>query len=106
MQAHLQATGLNVWRVVSEGIRNNGHQEKQHDVIAKCIILSSLSDNVFNHSYSYENAKELWKTINENHEGTKDVANKKYHVLIDSLNSFKQFDHENTEAMYSRLMFL
>ena len=48
MQVHLQATGLNVWRVVSEGVKNNGQLEKQHDVTAKCIILSSLSDNVFN----------------------------------------------------------
>ena len=89
MQAHLQATGLNVWRVVSEGVKNNGQQEKQHDVTAKCIILSSLCDNVFNRVYSCENTKELWKTIIENHEGTKDVANERYHVLIDKLNSFK-----------------
>ena len=60
MQAHLQAMGLNIWRVVSEGIKNNGHQERQHDVTAKCIILSSLSDNVFNRVYSCENAKKLW----------------------------------------------
>ena len=53
--------------------------------------------------FACENAKELWKTINENYEGTKDVTNEKYHMLIDSLNSFKQFDHENAEAMYSRL---
>ena len=53
MQAHLQATGLNVWRVVSEGVKNNGQQEKQYDVTAKCIILSSLSDNVFNRVYCH-----------------------------------------------------
>ena len=45
MQTHLQTTGLNVWRVVSEDVKNNGQQEKQHDVTAKCITLSSLSDN-------------------------------------------------------------
>ena len=69
MQAHLQATGLNVWRVVSEGVKNNGQQEKQYDVTAKCIILSSLCDNVFNCVYSCENAQKLLKTIIENHEG-------------------------------------
>ena len=31
------------------------------------------------------------------------MADEKYHVLIDGLNSFKQLDHENTETMYSRL---
>ena len=103
MQAHLQATGLNVWRVVSEGVKNNGQQEKQHDVTAKCIILSSLSDNVFNRVYSCANAKELWKTIIENHECTEDVVNERYHVPIDKFNSFKQLDDENAEFMYSRL---
>ena len=37
---------------------------------------------------------------------TKDVANERYHVLIDKLNSFKQLDHENAETMYSRLNIL
>ena len=103
MQSHLQATGLNVWRVVSEGIKNNGQQEKQYDVTAKYIILSSLCANVFNRVYSCENAQKLWKTIIENHEGTEDVANERYHVLIDKLNSFKKLDNENAGSMYSRL---
>src|SRR6185369_16942820 len=77
MQAHLQAILLNVWRVVSEGVNNNGQQEKQHDVTAKCIILSSFSDNVFNRVFSCENAKKLWKTIIENHEGTKNIVNER-----------------------------
>ena len=58
---------------------------------------------MFNRIYSCENAKELWNTIIENHEGTEDVANETYHVLIDKLNSFRQFDDENAESMYSRL---
>ena len=103
MKAHLQTTGLDVWRVVSEGITNTSRKEKQNDVIAKSIILYSLSDSVFNGMFSCENTKELWKTIKEYHEGTKDVANERYHVLIDKLNSFKQLDGENAESMYSRL---
>ena len=80
---------LNVWRVVSEGIKNNCQQEKKYDVTTKCIILSSLSGNVFNRVFLCQNAKKLWKTIIENHEGTEDVANERYHVLINRLNSFK-----------------
>ena len=41
------ARGLNVWRVTSEGVKNNGHQEKQNDVIARSILLSSLDDDIF-----------------------------------------------------------
>src|SRR6185503_18243766 len=58
---------------------------------------------MFNQVYSCENAKTLWKTIIENHEGTEDVANERYHVLIDKVNSFKQLDDENAESIYSRL---
>jgi hypothetical protein len=106
MQAFLQARGLNVWRVVSEGMKNDGHQERQYDVIAKSIILSSICDNVFNRVFDCKNSFELWKTINEYHGGTKDVANERYHILIDKLNSFKQFDHEDASSMYSRLHIL
>ena len=34
------------------------------------------------------------------------MADEKYHVLIDKLNSFKQLDHENAETMYLRLNIL
>ena len=47
-------------------MKNNGQQEKQFDAIAICVILSSLEDKIFNHVFACENAKELWKTINEN----------------------------------------
>ena len=101
MEAHLQAKGLNVWRVTSEGMKGNSQQEKQYDAIAKCAILNSLGDNVFNRVFVCKNAKDLWKTISENHEGTKDVANEKYYVFIDKLNCFKQLDDENAESIYS-----
>ena len=76
---------------------------RQYNATANSIILSSLNENVFNRVYSCENAHKLWKTIIENHEGTEDVANEKYHVLIDRLNSFNQLDDENAKFMYSRL---
>ena len=106
MHAHLQATGLDVWRVVNEGIQNTSRKQNQNDVIAKSIILSYLGDSVFNRVFTCENVKELWETIKENNEGTKDVANERYHVLIDKLNSFKQLDDKNAESMYSRLNIL
>ena len=87
-------------------MKGNSQQEKQYDAIAKCAILNSLGDNVFNRVFACKNTKDLWKIISENHEGTKDVANEKYHILIDKLNSFKQLDHENVETMYSRLNIL
>ena len=52
MQSYLQAKGLNVWRVTSEGVKNNGQQEKQFDAIAKCVILNSLKDKIFNRVFA------------------------------------------------------
>ena len=63
MQSHLQANGLNVWRVISEEVKSNSQQEKQYDAIAKCAILNSLGDNVFNHVFACENAKNLGKLL-------------------------------------------
>jgi len=75
-------------------------------LLQKNIILSSLGDSVFNRVFICENANELWKTIKENHEGSGDVANERYHVLIDKLNSFKQLNDEDAQSMYSRLNIL
>ena len=81
MQAHLQACGLDVWRVTELGKKNEAKAERQYDDIAKSILLSYLCDSVFNRVFVNENAHKLWKQIIENHEGTKDVSNKKYHIL-------------------------
>ena len=68
--------------------------------------MSSLCDSVFNHVSANENAHKLWKQIVENHEGTKDVANQKYHILGEELSNFKQLPNENANDMYSRLNIL
>jgi hypothetical protein len=46
MEAYLQAKDLDVWRVTGEGMKNGTKKEKQFDVIAKSIILSSLDAGV------------------------------------------------------------
>jgi hypothetical protein len=53
--------------------------------------------------FSCPNANELWELIVENEEGTKDVANQKYHILGNEFAHFKQLDNENANNMYSRL---
>jgi hypothetical protein len=72
-------------------------------VIAKIIILSSLDVGVFNRVFNCENAHELWKTIQVQNEGSKEVANERYGCLLEEFNSFKQLANENSESMYSRL---
>jgi hypothetical protein len=75
MEAYLQAKNLDVWRVTNKGVKNGTKKEKQFDVIAKSTILSSLDVGVFNRVFTCENAHELWKTIKEQTEGSKEVAN-------------------------------
>jgi hypothetical protein len=52
MEAYLQAKDLDVWRVTDEGMKNGNRKEKQFDVIAKSIILSSLDVGVFNRVFT------------------------------------------------------
>jgi hypothetical protein len=103
MKDYLQAKDLNVWRVTDEGMRNGTKKEKQFDVIAKSIILSSIDVGVFNRVFNCENAHVLWKTIKEQNESSKEVANERYGCLLQKFNSFKQIANENVESMYSRL---
>jgi hypothetical protein len=103
MEAYLQARDLDVWRVTDEGMRCGTKKEKQFDVIAKSTILSSLDVGVFNRVFTCENAHELWKTIKEQNEGSKEVANQCYSCLLEEFDSFKQLANENAESMYSHL---
>jgi hypothetical protein len=100
IEAYLQAKDLDVWRVTDEGVKN-GTKEKQFDVIAKSIIMSSL--DVFNRVFTCDNACELWKPIKEENEGSKEVPNECYDCLLEEFNSFKQVENENAESMYSHL---
>jgi hypothetical protein len=103
MEAFLQAKDLEVWRVTGEGMKNGTKKEKQFDVIAKSIILSSLDVGIFNRIFNCENVHELWKTIKEKNEGSKEVAHEHYSCLLEEFNSFKQLANENAKSMYSRL---
>jgi hypothetical protein len=89
MEAYLEARDLDVWRITNEGMKNGTKKEKQFDVIANSIILSSLDVSVFNRILNYENAYELWITIKEQNEGSKEVANERYDCLLEEFNSFK-----------------
>ena len=107
MLCYLQARGLDVWRVTEDGMKPRvTNKERQLDALAKSILLSSLNVDAFNRVYSLTNAHDIWTSLIEIHEGTKDVRNEKYHVLVSKLNSIKQLPHESANDMYSRLNIL
>jgi hypothetical protein len=103
MEDYIQAKDLDVCRVTDEGMKNSTKKEKQFDLIAKSIILSSLDVGVFNRIFNCENAYELWKNTMEQNEGSKEVANERYGCLLEEFDSFKQLANENAEYMYSHL---
>jgi hypothetical protein len=103
VEAYLQAKDIDVGRVTDEGMKKGTKKEKQFDVIAKSIILSSLYVGIFNRVFNCANAYELWKTIKEQNVGLKEVANELYSCLLEVFNSFKQLANENAESVYSRL---
>ena len=65
MQAHLQAGGLDVWRVTELDKKNETKAEKQYDAIAKSTLLSSLCDSIFNCVFACKNAHKLWPNCRE-----------------------------------------
>ena len=50
-----------------------------------------------------ENAKEIWDTLIDMHEGTDSVKESKLDVLQSQLDKFKMKDGEGVAEMYSRL---
>ena len=82
------------------------NKERQLDALANSILLSCICVDAFKRVYSLTNAYDIWNSLIEIHEGTKDVRNKKYHVLVTKLNGIKQLPHESANDMYSRLNIL
>ena len=57
----------------------------------------------FNKISRLENAKEIWVTLIDMHEGTDSVKESKLNVLQSQLDKFKMKDGEGIAEMYSRL---
>jgi hypothetical protein len=58
---------------------------------------------IINRISNCENAHELWRTIKDQNEGSKEVANERYSFLLEKFNSFKQLANENVESIYSHM---
>src|SRR3954468_16075168 len=67
------------------------------------IIFNCLCPEEFNKISRLENAKEIWDTLVDMHEGTESVKESKLDVLQSQLDKFKRKDGEGVIKMYSRL---
>jgi hypothetical protein len=75
----------------------------QYNAQACDILFNSLCPEEFNKSSCLENAKEIWDTLVDMHEGTESVKESKFDVLQSQLDKFKMKDGEGVIEMYSRL---
>lgn len=67
------------------------------------ILFNGLCPEEFNKISRLENAKEIWDTLVDMHEGTESVKESKFDVLQSQLDKFKMKDGEGVAEMYSRL---
>ena len=68
------------------------------------ILLKGLCPEEFKKIIRLENAKEIWDTLIDMHEGTDPVKESKLDVLQSQLDKFKMKDGEGVPEMYSSLL--
>jgi hypothetical protein len=75
----------------------------QYNAQACGILFNGLCPEEFNKISRLENAKEIWDTLVDMHDGTESVEEAKLDVLQSKLDKFKMKDGEGVAKMYSRL---
>ena len=75
----------------------------QYNAQACDILFKGFCPEEFNKINRLENAKEIWDTLIDMHEGTDSVKESKLDVLQSQLDKFKMKDGEGVAEMYSRL---
>ena len=118
MKMHILGHNPAVWAVVHVGLQGDFSEdgkEPDHEATAEelkmlqynaqaCdILFNGLCPEEFNKISRLENAKEIWDTLVDMHEGTESVKESKLDVLQSQLDKFKMKDGEGVAEMYSRL---
>jgi hypothetical protein len=66
-------------------------------------LYESFSIDIFNQVLALKNANEIWLKLHELHEGTSNVREQKYCLVLNEYNSFQIKENELVRDMYSRL---
>jgi hypothetical protein len=111
MTCYLEAVDLGVWRVTRDGMkplkipRNppRVREKIQLNARAKNCLYESLSMDIFNQVFTLKTANEIWVKLHELHDGTSNVHEQKYCLVLNEYNSFAMKDDELVRDMYSRL---
>src|SRR6266496_1781092 len=117
MKMHIVRHNPAVWAIVCTGLQGefeDGREPNseafveelkmlQYNGQACDILFNGLCPEEFNKISRLENAKEIWDTLVDMHEGTESVKESKLDVLQSQLDKFKMKDGEGVAEMYSRL---
>ena len=117
MKMHIPGHNPAVWAIVCIGLQGEFFDGRelnreataeelkmlQYNAQACDILFNGLCPEEFNKISRLENAKEIWDTLIDMHEGTDSVKESKLDVLQSQLDKFKMKDGEGVAEMYSRL---
>ena len=118
MKMHILGHNPTVWAIVRIGLQGEYFEDGreldreasaeelkmfQYNAQACDILLNGLCPKEFKKISILENAKEIWDTLVDMHEGTESIKESKLDVLQSQLDKFKMKDGEGIAEMYSRL---
>jgi hypothetical protein len=66
-------------------------------------LYESLNMDIFNQVFTLKTANEIWLKLHDFHDGTSNVREQKYCLVLNEYNSFAMKDNELVGDMYSRL---
>ena len=119
MKMHILGHNPAVWAIVSIGLQGEYFEDGrepdrevfveeskmlQYNAQACDIVFNGLCPEEFNKISRLEDAKEIWDTLVDMHEGTESVKQSKLDVLQSQLDKFKMKNGEGVAEMYSRLV--
>jgi hypothetical protein len=110
MRVYLIGVNPDFWKIVCVGVNilkedepitQEEEFEIQRNVQAVSILLRSLSPEEFDKVNGTDSAKQIWDTLQVNHEGTRKVREGRIHALEGELNQFIIHENETPQEMFN-----
>src|SRR5579859_5947014 len=110
MQAHLMGVDWRVWEIVEDphyevlAARVGQEQIDQHNANsrARSLLFSALRDADFERVSNCSTAREIWKRLENYHEGTPQVKNRVYEAYKREYDNLVQLEGESIDALFAR----
>jgi hypothetical protein len=112
LTCYLEVVDLGVWRVTRDGMKPPKNPEKlttseekeiHLNARAKNCVYASLSMENFHQFFTLKTSNEIWLKLHELPDGTSNVHEQKYCLILNEYNSFAMKKNELVRDMYYRL---